>query len=206
MSDNASDEMPASRDRDWPELREWANFTVAAAALIVSVVSFWTTAQISGIEDYLRSEVALRNSELEEASLAARELDERVRMSTTRLEELRSNSERLSIAASEAQTRIASSQGLALDLLFKQQVTSGDLSAARSQLATVSEQIDRQKEILERYRREEVLSRAISKFGYLRYVDFWAGNADGARDIDGVFALNEMRNFGIEVRDPSVAS
>ncbi|MBB6123241.1 hypothetical protein [Sphingobium subterraneum] len=45
-------------------VREWLNVIAAVGALLVGVVSFWTTARISGLEDYLRSEIGRRNTEL----------------------------------------------------------------------------------------------------------------------------------------------
>jgi hypothetical protein len=53
---------------DWSETREWLNVLVAIGALLIGVVSFWTTARISGLEDYLRSEIGRRNIELNELS------------------------------------------------------------------------------------------------------------------------------------------
>ncbi|MDY7096756.1 MAG: hypothetical protein SXU28_01325 [Pseudomonadota bacterium] len=53
------------KPRNWPEIREWFQVIIAFVALLVAVVSFWTTTQISGLEDYLRSEVSRRNSELD---------------------------------------------------------------------------------------------------------------------------------------------
>jgi hypothetical protein len=56
--------MAKKQNRDWTGVREWINVAVAVSALLVAVVSFWTTTRISGLEDYLKAEVTRRNSEL----------------------------------------------------------------------------------------------------------------------------------------------
>lgn len=199
-----SEPKPPRTPRNWPELREWANFALAATALLVSIASVWTTTQISGLEDYLRSEVSLRNAELEEAATVAKSLDDRVRQSTTRLEGLRANADRLLTSAIESQTRIAAAQTQSLDLLTDQQRASAALGEARSQLASVSNDIQEQKEILDSYRREEVYSKAIQRFSYLSYASLFGDSELDKKSVNGTYALSELRNFGIEVSDPTV--
>lgn len=206
MSEETDLEEKSLPKRDWPEFREWANLVIALAALLLGVVTLWTTAQISGLEDYLRSELARRNVELDEAALAARQLDERVLRSEVRLEDLRLTADRLSVSSSEAQMRLAEAQARSLELLADQQRSGVALTATREELARVATEVEEREAVLAEYRRQEVLERAYQTFRYIGYAGLFENDPDRmANEVSGPYGLDEMRNFGIAETDPETA-
>lgn len=176
----------------WSEWRDWANVAVSIAALLVSVVSIWFTVQISGIEDYFRSEITRRNSELDDASSQAQRLAERVERSAARLEDLRAIADRYSAASTEAQLSLMNSreQRLKSDAMLK--------GAAERLTGLETEIADREQE-LDEFRRDEVYQHAIVQLSLLR------NEAALASEHLGDFALREMSNFGISNSNPEAA-
>lgn len=191
---------PENKARDWPEIREWANLAIALTALLVGVVTFWTTTQISGLEDYFRSEISQRNSDLEDATYRARQLDDRLRVGQERLAELQVTADRLAAANNEAQSRIVGLQSRSFDLLTSQQRTERALSDSQDQLALTASQIADQQLLVEKYRREDVLAHARRTFRYLEFTEFLRGeSSEYSNTFDGPFALKELSNFGLGV-------
>lgn len=64
------------KKKHFPELREWLNAIIGISALLLAIVSFWTTARISGLEDYLRSEITRRNNDLDSLSKKSSNLED----------------------------------------------------------------------------------------------------------------------------------
>ena len=104
-----------------PEFREWLNAGIGLAALLLALVSFWTTARISGLEEYLRSEITRRNSDLDQ-------LSER----SASIEKL-ANEREAQLASLDA----ATSEILASSLLAQSQLAQvqSEVATARSRLA-----------------------------------------------------------------------
>lgn len=184
MTDDATEELETRTKRDWHTVRAWAEFAIALAALLVAIVSIWTTAQISGLEDYLHSEITRRNVELDEAALNARRLDQQVQQSRARLEELRATADRLGVSASDAQIR-------SIALLAEQQRMKADLETSRTALSTITNEIAMKEARLAEYRRSEVFMDATFTFS-LRMSDDEIG-----KGRYGAYALDEMKNFGL---------
>lgn len=110
-----------------PEAREWINATTGLAALLLAVISFWTTARISGLEDYLRSEISRRNTELDvlagKSSAAERLAMERERQ----LASLDAATNEIIAASLSAQSQLAASQA--------------SLAGVRSEVAKAQDQL-----------------------------------------------------------------
>lgn len=194
-----------SKAPDWGALRAWANLFFAGATLIVAIVSIWLTTQISGLEDYLRSEIAVRNSELVASETEASALDARIQQSTSRLADLRSTSDLLATKSVEAQALLSDAQNQSIILLTEQQRTQAELVTSRQRLLEVTMETEEQRMILERFYRDQVLRRAYSTFSYLEYADYFRGGKPERNKVDGPFAIREMRSFGLNVRDPNLA-
>lgn len=117
--------------RHWPELREWANFAVAATALIVSVVSLWMTAQISGLEDYLRSEIARRNTELNSLSDRTKEAEALAQVREGQLAQLDASISEVVASSLTAQSQLIDAQGTLSSIRADSQAAKGDLARTR---------------------------------------------------------------------------
>ena len=95
----------------WSEVREWMIVVTSIAAVIVAVVSLWTTAQISGIEDYLHSEISRRNSELNRISARAELLEAMANARSERLSALQTTSDSMIASSLRVQRRLIEAQG-----------------------------------------------------------------------------------------------
>lgn len=103
---------PAGRDkRAWSKMRwtglpEWLNAFSAVGTLGIGVATLWTTAQISGIEDYLRSEISRRNNDLNALSDRTRRLTTVSEERAARLEQLRGSTEQIIASNLAAQDKL----------------------------------------------------------------------------------------------------
>jgi len=93
----------AGRDHYWSNIREWMNVVAAIGGLVVAVVALWATAQISGLENYLRSEIGRRNNELNSLSRKAESLEKTADERARRLSELQATTEALMASSVAAQ-------------------------------------------------------------------------------------------------------
>jgi len=105
--------------RNWSELREWGNIGIAAAALLLSIVSFWVTLQVSSIEDYLRSEIGRRNFELNRLSDRASQLEEIAHKRETLLQELDAATVSALTSVSDAQLKISDAETRLREVQFE---------------------------------------------------------------------------------------
>lgn len=101
--------LPQSK-HDWNSIREWLNVAAALGALFVGIVSFWTTARISGLEDYLRSEIGRRNSELNSLSDKTDSLEKVAEERAERLSTLQASTDEIIAASILAQRRFSDTQ------------------------------------------------------------------------------------------------
>ena len=114
------DEEPVQTEgRDWAGPREWANLAVAAAALILGVVSFWTTAQVSSLEDYLRSEIARDNGELNRLADRSAALEQDATQSAERLRQLRDTADELLLSSLRSQQELETANSEATSSRFR---------------------------------------------------------------------------------------
>lgn len=95
---------PRSAADKTKNLPDWINATTAVAALVVGIVSLWTTIQISGLEDYFKSEIALRNREVVNLSARAERLTKTAEDRSAQLDLMQLEATRL-LAQSEADQR-----------------------------------------------------------------------------------------------------
>lgn len=204
MSEGEAHEVPPSK-RDWGAVRAWANLFIAGATLLVAVVSIWLTTRVSGLEDYLRSEIALRNSELNTAANEAEALDERIRESTATLEDLRSTSDALTASSIIAQTKLAEAQNQSIALLTERNRTLAELTDSRQRLELVTKETEAQRAILERFREGEVLTRVSGLLFRVRFSDLFANDVNTRQVFDGPGAIRELASVGIDIGDPDTA-
>ncbi|MDR6146144.1 hypothetical protein QE363_001937 [Sphingomonas sp. SORGH_AS870] len=92
------------------ELRDWLNVIVAFCALIVSIVSLWTTIKVSGLEDYFQSEIVRRNAELKQIAARSDMLESVATARSERLSEIQSSADSVMSRFSEAQQRLILAQ------------------------------------------------------------------------------------------------
>lgn len=182
--------------RNWPELREWANVFTAFAALALGVVSFWTTTQISGIEDYFRSEISRRNAEIGSATSRAERLERRVSRSEERLEDLRVAADKFAAASSTAQSVLLTSQQQLLE-------TNSELSSNRRTLTNLEAAVIEQKQQIDTFRRSRVMLDA--SFELSRYYFRNRAEPDRRNRHPGQEGLDELRNVGLAVTDAELA-
>lgn len=101
---------PLLNKKHLPEIREWLNVGTTLAALLLAVVSFWTTARISGLEDYLRSEISRRNSELNTISSRSKEIEKLAAERERQLASLDGATSNMIASSLFAQAQLAQSQ------------------------------------------------------------------------------------------------
>jgi len=61
----------------WEKIRDATNLGITAIALIVSVLSLWTAAKVSDVEDFFKSEIVRRNTDLNITVRKARQIESR---------------------------------------------------------------------------------------------------------------------------------
>ncbi|MDM7957612.1 hypothetical protein [Blastomonas sp.] len=176
--------------RNWTEVREWMNVMVAAAALLVAIVSIWTTMQISGLEDYFRSEITRRNSELnrqvEDSAIARKSAAEKEQ----RLLELDASTNRVIANYIEAQGRLQSAER-DLSLIQRQSfATLQSLSQSRAEGIALRDETMKQQRRLDLFRRQRAYESGLIQ------VSFGTGNRfEGTYFISGEQALASINQI-----------
>ena len=100
----------------------------AVGSLLIGAVAFWTTARISGLEDYLKSEIERRNAELNDISAQGSELRRKSEVS----------SEQLSRMQADTNTLLSSS------VIAQRQYLAAEAELARVRAQTLSAQVELQ--------------------------------------------------------------
>lgn len=158
-------------DRNWGTIREWLNVAAALGALLVGVVSFWTTARISGLEDYLRSEISRRNNDLNQISDQSRRLASLAEDRAERLATLQTATDQITASNLTAQGRLLATQQelsrIAVEVIAAKQAIVG----SETRLASLREQSEGQSHIIDLYRRQRFFENAHSRivFGTIGY-------------------------------------
>lgn len=127
---------PLDRRRwDGQSVREWMNVAAAVGALLVGIVSFWTTARISGLEDYLRSEIGRRNSELNSLADQSKRLQSISDNRSERLVELQASSDALSASFAGTQLRLQAAQVKLSELALQSLGAQQQVATAKAELS-----------------------------------------------------------------------
>ncbi len=163
--DEPEAELPAKpKGIHWPEFREWINVAVAATALIVAIVSFWTTTRVSGIEDFLRSEIKRRNTELNSLDDRAARLQKLANDRSDNLLRLQISTETMTAAALESQRKLLQSSGELADvrtnIIDAQRKLSLAEAQANSERARYLSQVDALDLVYRQEAYQELVSRA----------------------------------------------
>lgn len=178
----------APEKRDWGNLREWLNVIAAIGALLVGIVTFWTTARISGLEDYLRSEISRRNSDLNAISNQTQRLSALAEERAERLANLQNITDQVTANNLVAQSRLIVNQQelsrLGVDIISARQT----ISEERNRLYLLNEQASRQSSIIELFRRQRLSEAAFSRIAFVRLSDI-------EKDFSGESVYNEISHW-----------
>jgi hypothetical protein len=132
----------------WAELREWLVAMTGLAALIVAVVTFWTTARISGLEDYLRSEISRRNADLDGLSAKTALAERLANEQAGRLSEIQVATTRITASSLAAQADLERVRSDVSDARQR-------LASARSSIDTIKDEYSRQTRVLDLFQRQQ---------------------------------------------------
>jgi hypothetical protein len=164
-----------------PEIRERINMSVGFATLLLAIVTFWTTARISGIEDYLRSEISRRNSDLDQLS-----------QRSTSIEKL----------ANERELQLAKLDASLSEVLSDSLIAQSDLGRLQTQSATsetklvlaelsrqnINKELAEKSRLFEVYQKREAFERLSAP---LFLVGYFSENLSGEALLEGVNNIPE---------------
>lgn len=170
-------------------LKDWLDLALPVATLILGVVSLWTTIQISGLEDYFRSEIVRRNADIGLLSERSLLTENRLVARERRVEELTSAAGKLGIL-NEEQRLVLSRTAAELSQLRSQAMdVQGALDAAIEDRRRLESDVLSQTRSLELLHRQEVYN-AISGRHFAIWVNALAGldrSSPGQRHIGSEF-------------------
>lgn len=178
-------------------LKDWLDLVLPLATLLLGIVSLWTTIQISGLEDFFRSEIARRNAEISSLALRSAEADRRLGERERRVDELSSIAERLG-SQNDDQRLVLSQATLELDALRSEaSTTKQQLEVAQHARATVEADLLNQQRALEIQAQREVYELVTSRAFVLRMNSLVGRDrsSGGRREIGAEFyqALQTVR-------------
>jgi len=197
---NEERSVDSGHKRDWTSIREWTNLAVACGALLVAVVSVWTTAQISGVEDYFRSEISRRNSDLNSLADQGRRLgaiaDERER----RLAVLQTATEQITASNLAAQGKLISTQEEVSRLGIQALAARQQIANSKARLADLSAKSGEQVSLIDLFRRQRFFEQA-----YMRIVwgELRAGEAN--KPYTGEVVYQSIINWPASAVTPDLA-
>jgi len=168
MSDHTEDQPGKAAQRNWAELREWMNVFVAGAALLVAIVSFWTTTQISGLEDYFRSEISRRNSELNRLSDDSARVRQTAAAREERLSQLEASTNRVIATYIEAQGQLQNAESQLGRVQRQSLVTQQSLAESRGEAGSLRTEITRQRLLVDLFRRQRAFEGALLQITFGR--------------------------------------
>jgi hypothetical protein len=182
------DQVPAqsATQRDWGSIRDWMNVLAAVGALLVGIVSLWTTAQISGLEDYFRSEIARRNSDLDTLAGQSRRLSVLADERTNELAKLQTATDQLTASNLQAQGKLLSTQQELSKIGFEVVAAKQTIASSEVRLALLNSRSAEQLNLIDRFRRQRLFERA-----YMRivYRGIWSDQNDTGYDGETVYKL-----------------
>ena len=148
--------------------KDWIDVVLPVATLCLGVVSLWTTVQVSGLEDYFRSEISRRNEEIGDLSARSRVAEIRLSARETRMDQLSSSAEQLNLLNEEQ--RLAFSKATADLALLRSEahIINGQLEGAISDKRRVEAELNEQVRSLEVMSRQELYGMVSSRAFFLR--------------------------------------
>ena len=188
------EERVQTEGRDWAGPREWANLAVAAAALILGVVSFWTTAQVSSLEDYLRSEIARDNGELNRLADRSAALEQDATQSAERLRQLRDTADELLLSSLRSQQELETANSEATSSRFRLFEADAMLEEREARLSQLAKQVEEQSDALDRIE----ISRFFSSARYYRiFQEQREQDFDSTNGASGEETLMMLANYRV---------
>lgn len=140
--------------------REWLNVGTTVAALLLAVISFWTTARISGLEDYLRSEISRRNSELNTISSRSKEIEKLAVERERQLASLDGATSNMIASSLLAQAQLAQSQSALSRIRSDALEARQELSETRATEARLKVSLSAQTSDFDLFRRRQAYQHA----------------------------------------------
>jgi hypothetical protein len=186
--------------RDWTSIREWSNLAVGIGALLVAIVSVWTTAQISGLEDYFRSEISRRNSDLNGLADQGRRLNALADEREKRLADLQTTTEQVTASSLEAQGKLLATQQELSRLGFAVVNAKQSVATSEARLALLRTQSDHQSSSIDLYKRQRFFEQV-----HLRVL--WRGYREDQHGaiLDGEAAYKMITSWAVGEFDPELA-
>ena len=108
----------------------------------MGVVSFWTTARISGLEDYLRSEIGRRNSELNALSARSERAQSFAEKRAEALANLQFSADELAASFASTQARLEQAKTALGDLQLQAVTSQGKLSELNNRASAQADRLD----------------------------------------------------------------
>lgn len=178
-------------------LHDWVNVAVAVCALCVSIVSLWTTTQISGLQDYLQSEIRRRNNELNGIADRSRRLE---RSADSRLDEnvaLQTTAERVVSETIAAQQRLGTTQSELTRTQSAALAARIDLLSAKGEASRLGQLIDKKANEFDLFSRRQ----ARNSIGLMLIFDLMRDDSDPT----GEKALQSLRSLNAASDEPELA-
>jgi hypothetical protein len=150
--------------------------------------------QISGLEDYFRSEIGRRNGELNVLSSRAASLEQMANARAERLSQLQASTESVVASSLQAQQRIAQSEAQLSAVRSDTLAARIELAAARGEAATIRANFAAQASEFDLLKRQQAYQHAsfvVTAMAYGWWEDGEGGEVGGA----GASILNAVRNL-----------
>lgn len=168
------------RKHRWNEFREWTNIGVAVTALLLAIVTFVNSGLISDLENYLRSEISRRNSELDAMSARAKGLQVAADMRADRLADLQATTDSLLSQALASQAQLFDNQARLSSIQSEVLAARLQLSEAQQETGAVRDSLLSQTRSLDLLQRRQAYEHAALM---VLYSDFDVGSGRG--DLEG---------------------
>jgi len=149
---------------------DWLNAVAAIGTLAIGIATLWTTAQISGIEDYLRSEIGRRNSDLNALSDRTRRLAAVAEDRSSLLEKLRSSTDRVMASSIAAQGNLITTTQDLNHLNIKVRDAQAQVAAASDRLLDMDKISAGQRLVIDGLRRERLYGEEIMQLTFNVFV------------------------------------
>jgi hypothetical protein len=149
---------------------DWLNALAALGTLAIGIVTLWTTARISGIEDYLRSEIGRRNSDLNVLSDRTRRLTAVAEDRSSLLEKLRSSTDRIIASSIAAQGSLISTNQELSHLNMSVRDARAQVAAASDRLLDMNKVSAGQRLVIDGLRRERLYGEEIMQLTFNVFV------------------------------------
>ncbi|GGF41390.1 hypothetical protein GCM10011611_54780 [Aliidongia dinghuensis] len=140
------------------------NAATAIGTLLIGVVSLWATTQISGLEDYFRSEIVRRNNELSDIAEQSRRLKSLADDREKRLADLQNITEQITVANLSTQSKLLSTQKELAQLEYEILNAKEKIASSEERLTSLAAQSREQISLIDSFRRQRfysILSRRI---------------------------------------------